>query len=341
MERPASLAVLPFVPSRAGCNAISMSDLVIDPALFDPAAISADTRAINAGIVKALGAVPDRWVFPMALLRKLRLEGKGPFPLPPESPYAVVEEIEGPHGPVPLRILTPPEPAKGVYLHIHGGGWCLGSARENDGLNHRLVERTGFAVVSVDYRLAPEHPYPAGPDDCEAAALWLIREGRARFGTDRFAIGGESGGGTLSVATLMRLRDKHGLTPFRAANLHAGCYDLGLTPSARNWGTEPLVLNTRDINVFVGHYLREGGEVGAPDVSPLHGDLKGLPPALFTVGTRDALLDDTLFMAPRWLAAGNRAEIGLFPGGCHVFIGFPGTLADQALARIYAFLSAC
>ncbi|RTL98468.1 alpha/beta hydrolase [Ancylobacter aquaticus] len=322
-------------PTRAA------APLVVDPALFDPAAIAPDTRAVNTGIVKALGAVPDRWVFPMAMLRKLRLEGKGPFPLAPESPYAQVIEIEGPHGPVPLRILTPPAPPKGVYLHLHGGGWCLGSARENDGLNHRFVERTGFAVVSVDYRLAPEIPYPAGPDDCEAAALWLLREGPARFGTDRFAIGGESAGANLSVATLLRLRDRHGLTPFRAANLNAGAYDLSLTPSARNWGDEPLVLNTRDINVFVGHYLREGGELASADVSPLHADLKGLPPALFTIGTRDALLDDTLFMAPRWLAAGNGAELAVYPGGCHVFVGFPGSLADQAQARIHAFIGTC
>lgn len=327
---------LPDRPSRS-----SSAALVVDPALFDPAAVAPDTRAVNAAIVKALGAVPDRWVFPMAMLRKLRLEGKGPFPLSPESPYAEVIEIDGPHGPVPLRILTPPEPARGVYLHLHGGGWCLGSARENDGLNHRFVERTGFAVVSVDYRLAPEAPYPAAPDDCEAAALWLLREGPARFGTDRFAIGGESAGANLSVATLLRLRDQHDLTPFRAANLNAGCYDLGLTPSARQWGDEPLVLNTRDINVFVGHYLREGGDIAIPDISPLHADLRGLPPALFTIGTRDALLDDTLFMAPRWLAAGNPAELAVYPGGCHVFIGFPGSLADQALARSHAFISAC
>lgn len=314
--------------------------LVVDPALFDPSAVAPDTRAVNAGIVKALGAIPDRWVFPMAMLRKLRLEGKGPFPLAPESPYAEVVEIDGPHGPVGLRILTPPEPPKGVYLHIHGGGWCLGSARENDGLNHRLVERTGFAVVSVDYRLAPEHPYPCAPDDCEAAALWLVREGPARFGTDRFVIGGESAGANLSAATLLRLRDRHGLAPFRAASLNAGCYDLGLTPSARNWGDEPLVLNTRDINVFVGHYLREGGDVATTDISPLHADLRGMPPALFTIGTRDALLDDTLFMAPRWLSAGNPVELAVHPGGCHVFIAFPGTLADQALARIAGFIAA-
>lgn len=106
------------------------------------------------------------------------------------------------------------------------------------------------------------------------------------------------------------------------------------------------MLNTRDINVFVGHYLRTMGEVpdaslASPDISPLQGNLSGLPPALFTVGTRDPLIDDTLFMAPRWVAAGNATELTVYPGGAHVFIGFPGTLADQALARIHAFVAGC
>ena len=106
----------------------------------------------------------------------------------------------------------------------------------------------------------------------------------------------------------MRLRDRHGLTPFRAANLTAGCYDLALTPSVRRWGETKLILNTRDIFLFVQNFLRLKGDVRDPDVSPLQGDLAGLPPALFTVGTRDPLLDDTLFMASRWHAAGNRGR---------------------------------
>ncbi|MFG1347035.1 alpha/beta hydrolase [Xanthobacter autotrophicus DSM 431] len=316
-----------------------MSKLVLDPAVFSEAAVALDTRMVNDAIVKALGAIPDRWAVPLAVIRAARLAGKGPFPLPPESPRARIETIPGPRGPVPVRILMPDGDPKGVYLHIHGGGWTLGSARENEGLTDRIATNCGLAVVSVDYALAPEEPYPAGPDDCEAAALWLVKEGRARFGTERFVIGGESGGATLSVATLVRLRDKHRLTPFSAAVLTAGCYDLRLTPSARQWGDLPLVLNTRDINFFVGNYLRLAGKAEDPDVSPLLADLKGLPRALFSVGTRDALLDDTLFMASAWMAAGNGAALDVYPGGCHVFIGFPGSITDQALKRIDAFLS--
>lgn len=316
-----------------------MSKLVLDAAVFAPGAIAPDTRMVNDAIVKAMRAVPDRWAVPLPEIRASRQSGQGVFPLPPESARATNETIPGPRGPVPVRIYLPDGAPRGVYLHIHGGGWTVGSARENDGLLDRIAANTGLAVVSVDYALAPEEPYPAGPDDCEAAALWLVKEGKARFGTERFAIGGESGGATLSVATLVRLRDRHGLSPFTAAVLTAGCYDLRLTPSARNWGDLPLVLNTRDITFFVGNYLRLHGTADDPDVSPLLANLKGLPPALFSVGTLDALVDDTLFMANAWVAAGNAAELDVYPGGCHVFIGFPGTITDAALRRMTAYLS--
>ncbi len=192
--------------------------------------------------------------------------------------------------------------------------------------------------MSVEYRLAPENPYPAAPDDCEAAALWALREAERRFGTGRLAIGGESAGAHLAVVTLLRLRDRHGLTPFRAANLFAGCYDLALTPSAAAYGEERLVLNTRDIRMFTDGFCGPSTDRRDPDVSPLHADLAGLPPALFAVGTRDPLLDDTLFMAARWAAAGNRAEAFIGPGGAHVFHRFDSALTDDVLARIDTFL---
>jgi acetyl esterase/lipase len=203
----------------------------------------------------------------------------------------------------------------------------------------RFADNCGIACVSVEYRLAPEHPYPAGPDDCEAAALWLVREGMKRFGTTRFSIGGESAGAHLSAVTLLRLRDRHGLSPFSAAVLNYGCYDLGMTPSARRWGEEKLVLNTASIVGFRKCFLPPGTDTSDPDVSPLYADLHALPPAIFTVGTRDALLDDSLFMAPRWLAAGNVAELALYPGACHGFMSMPSAQRGEALARIERFLA--
>lgn len=318
----------------------AVSKLILDPAVFAEESVATDTRMVNDAIVRALRALGDRWAVPVEKIRESRLTGMGVFPLPPESPRARVETIPGPRGPIPVRILMPDGPPKGVYLHIHGGGWMLGSARENEGLTDRIAARTGLAVVSVDYGLAPEDPYPAGPDDCEAAALWLVREGPALFGTTRFAIGGESAGAHLSVVTLIRLRDRHRLFPFTAASLTAGCFDLRLTPSVRQWGDLPLVLTGADIAHFVRTYLQGKGSVDHPDVSPLLADLRELPPALFSVGTHDPLRDDTLFMANAWLAAGNPAALDVYPGGCHVFIGFPGTLADQAMAKMVDFLSA-
>jgi len=311
---------------------------MIDPVLFDPAAVSDEIRAQNADIVAKLAALPDPMSVPPALVRERRRQGLGPFPLMPLSPRAQTVSIDGPAGPIPLRIIAPENP-RGVYFHIHGGGWTWGTADEQDPWLDRLAERCRLAVVSVEYRLAPENPYPAAPDDCEAAALWVIREMESRFGTSRLFIGGESAGAHLSAVTILRLRDRHGLNPFRGANLFAGCYDLTLTPSVRHWGPERLILNTNDVKVFAENFCGHVPDRRDPDLSPLHADLKGLPPALFSVGTKDMLLDDTLFMASRWAAAGNKADLAIWPGGCHVFIRFDSAMSEQALSRIDGFIA--
>lgn len=304
---------------------------------FDPSAVSEETEAINRAIVDQLRDY-DPWGRPIAETREIRAQGGGPFPIPDKSERAVWHEIEGPGGPLRLRIIAPEAP-RGAYLHIHGGGWVFGTADDQDPRLERLADACGLAAVSVDYRLAPEHPYPAAPDDCEAAALWLAREAPTRFGTDRLFIGGESAGGHLSVVTLLRLRDRHGLAPFAGADLVASIFDLSMTPSARNWGNDKLILTTDDIGRFIAHFLAGRAAADDPDVSPLYADLSGLPPALFSVGTRDPLLDDSLFMAQRWRAAGNRTELAVYPGGAHVFMAFAGELARAGLERIDAFLN--
>ncbi|BBF94883.1 alpha/beta hydrolase [Blastochloris tepida] len=317
-----------------------MSALIFpDASVFTDAAISLDTRALNTTIVDKLTSLPDPWTFPPAVIRERRARGLGPFPLAPKSPRAETITIKGPGGNVGLRMIAPRGQPRGIYLHIHGGGWTLGGADQQDPQLERIADYAGFVCLSVEYRLAPEHPHPAGPDDCEAAALWVVRDGIRRFGTNRLAIGGESAGAHLSVVTMCRLRDRHGLRPFRGANLVAGCYDLALTPSAANWGSEKLVLNTRDIRMFVRCFLANGGSLLDPDISPLRANLAGLPPALFTVGTRDPLIDDTLFLAARWAAAGHRAELAVYPGGCHAFTYFESDMTEDSLARSESFLA--
>ncbi|KAA2237296.1 alpha/beta hydrolase [Salinarimonas soli] len=312
---------------------------MFDPALLDPAAADPQTLALNAEIVAKLAGLPDPWSVPAGVVREKRRLGLGPFPAMPASARASTLLVPGPAGEIPLRVIAPERP-RGVYLHIHGGGWTWGSADEQDPWLDRLADACGLACVSVEYRLAPEHPYPAAPDDCEAAALWLVRESQARFGTRRLFIGGESAGAHLSLVTLLRLRDRHGTMPFAGANLFAGCYDLTLTPSAANWGTEKLILNTRDIRNFADGFCGPAIDRRAPDISPLYADLSGLPPLLVSVGTRDPLLDDTLFLAARVAAAQGRIETALWPGGAHVFPRFDSDLSERALARIDAFVDA-
>lgn len=310
----------------------------VDPAVFAPDAVAEATVALNADIIAKMSALPDLWSFPPELIRETRRQGKGIFPLQGKSARAQVLEIEGRQGKVPIRIIAPEAPT-GVYMHIHGGGWMFNQSDFQDETLEKVAEATGMACISVEYRLAPEHPFPAGPDDCEAAALWLVSEGRKRFRTERFFIGGESAGAHLSALTLQRLRDRHGLRPFAGANLIAGCYDLGMSPSARNFDRGRLILTSRDIALFVRACVPDGVDLRSPDVSPLYGNLEGMPPALFSVGTHDALLDDTLFMAGRWEAAGSHTTLRLWPGGCHVFQGFDFPMAYEAFAAEIAFFN--
>ncbi|MFE1755732.1 alpha/beta hydrolase, partial [Streptomyces anandii] len=174
----------------------------------------------------------------LAALRRNRLGGDTPPVRLPQGQDRVVE------GGVKVRVFVP-EHVDGVYLHFHGGGWTFGSADGQDERLWRLAEHARLAVVSVDYRLAPEHPFPAGPEDCEAAARWLVKHAAAEFGTKRLLIGGESAGAHLSVVTLLRLRDRHDITgAFRAAHLLFGPYDLSMTPSQRLFGSKRLLSNT-------------------------------------------------------------------------------------------------
>jgi acetyl esterase len=310
-----------------------------DPALFEDAAIDPETAQLNAQMIELLTGQPEWWIVGPAAARAARRRGDGPFPAPVMSSRARTLTIAGKDGnEIPLRVISPAEP-RGIYLHLHGGGWVLGGADMQDPMLERIADNTGQAVVAVEYRLAPEHPYPAGPDDCEAAAAWLVQNGRREFGTEALTIGGESAGGHLTAVTILRMRDRHGYTGFRGANIVYGAFDLAMTPSQRQFGNTRLVLRTIDMQQFYNAFLPAVTDRRVPDISPLYADLKNLCPALFTVGTRDALLDDTLFMHARWVAAGNNAELAVYPGGPHGFTLFPSALSKAAQARMDIFLN--
>ena len=310
-----------------------------DPALFADTAIDAETAKLNSDMIQMLTGQPEWWVVGAAAARAARRRGEGPFPAPVFSDRARIVTITGKDGnEIPLHVIAPPQP-RGIYLHLHGGGWVLGGADMQDPMLERIADNTGQAVVAVEYRLAPEHPYPAGPDDCEAAAAWLVQNGKKEFGTGVLTIGGESAGGHLTAVTILRMRDRHGYTGFRGANIVYGAFDLGMTPSQRQFGNTRLVLRTIDMQQFYNAFLPTITDRCVPDISPLYADLKGLCPALFSVGTKDALLDDTLFMHARWVAAGNDAELAVYPGGAHGFTLFPNNLSRAATTKMDAFLN--
>jgi acetyl esterase/lipase len=311
--------------------------MTLDSAVFRPDAIDPETAAFNDRLEALFAAQVPPYKQTPAEVRAARAAGKGPRGPIVRSPNAQVRDIPGPGGPLELRMFLPPR-TRGVYLHIHGGGWVLGSNDAQDESLERIANACGLAVLSLDYRLAPEHPYPAGPDDCEAAATWLTRNAEAEFGSDRLLIGGESAGAHLAVVTMLRLRDRHHLQPFSGAFLGWGFYDPGLTPSARLFGERSLGLNTPALEWFAGHFVpRE--RFRDPDVNPLYADLGGLPPALFVVGTMDPLLDDTLFLHARWLAAGNKAQIDVYAGGVHGLDAYPTAMARTAQQRQEVFFT--
>ena len=306
--------------------------------LFDPGAIDLETSAFNEKIEKELSAIRPLYTYEPQVIRDARNAGFSVF-----GPIKRLDDVDdrvisGLDTDVALRVYIP-EKVTGVYLHIHGGGFVLNRASYYDELLVNTGSACNVAVVSVDYRKAPENPYPAGLNDCETAALWLIENCSSEFGTEKVMIGGESAGANLSVTTLLRMRDRHGYRGFCGAVLNYGAYDLTLTPSARRWGERNLILTTKLIEWFHEKYA-PAEKYSDPDLSPLYADLADLPPALFTIGTLDPLIDDTMFMHMRWLAAGNRSQLAVYPGGIHAFNAFPIELARKANAKINEFINA-
>ncbi|MGK5023387.1 alpha/beta hydrolase [Janthinobacterium sp. RB2R34] len=239
---------------------------------------------------------------------------------------------------VPLRILTGLRPARAVLLDFHGGGWVIGNAQMNDALNLAIIEACDVAVVSVDYRLAPAATLQQMLHDCLAAARWLLE---TQFSGLPVLVVGESAGGHLAAATLLRLQAwPQLLARIRGAVLYYGVYDLAGTPSVHAAGPDTLVLHgpgmASSMRLLTPGVQNE--QRRQPPISPLYGALAGMPPVLMFAGERDPLRDDTVLMAQRWRQVAP-VEAHLVPEAPHGFIRFPIALARQVQARTHAWIN--
>jgi acetyl esterase/lipase len=211
-----------------------------------------------------------------------------------------------------------------VYLHFHGGGMISGCAAMMDIPNQMLARQLEIVVVSVEYRKAPEFPWPAGPDDGVAVARELLARAGSDLGSDRLLIGGESAGAYMTAAVALRVRDElQAIDRVDGLNLTYGIYDFGGTPSQR--GVRPSdefdILAPDFVALVADCYLpdRTSEERRAPEISPLYADLRGLPPCFVSVGTCDHLLDDSLLFATRAAAAGVDVDLFVLPEMSHAF----------------------
>lgn len=260
------------------------------------------------------------------------------FPAPVFSQRASWISCPGPSAAVPMRKISPQNP-RGIYLHIHGGGWVLGAADLQDTMLERLSEATGLMCLSVDYRLAPESKYPSAVEDCLAAAVYVAENSEALCGESFIAIGGESSGAHIAASVLCEMAKDSAPCAFQKTVLVSGFFDLSLSQSAQYYGEDRPILRTSDCKSFVSAFLPEGTDKAQGSVSPINADLSGLCSAFFAVGTNDALVDDTLLMATRWHEAGNEAQCHLYPGAVHGFNAMPSLSADHLHRSIAQFLN--
>ncbi len=209
------------------------------------------------------------------------------------------------------------DPARRL-LWIHGGGWIAGTLA---GYRHQveaLSEETGMAVLAVDYRLAPEHPYPAGLDDCVAAWTWMLENGPEGQGAPRVAmLAGDSAGGNLTFALMLRLKDEARPLPKAAAAFAPATDFLGRSPSRRERAALDPMISPDGIEWIARLYIQDDTPHDHPYVSPVYGDMAGLPPFLVHAGEREILHDDGLRIVEAARAAGIDAHFKTLPGLIH------------------------
>jgi acetyl esterase len=284
---------------------------------------------------RAAGA-PDLADLPPDAARELYRQILAAADVSPADVIATDQEIDGPGGKLRVRIYRPRrESAQGVVVYYHGGGFVLGDLDGYDNVCRRLCDDSGAAVVSVDYRLAPEHPFPAAIEDAWAALQWVASQvGTIASSEARVAVAGDSAGALLAAVMCILSRDRSGPAIAFQALVYppAAAGARGDFPSRALHASGPT-LTARAIDYFNRHYF--GDEPPSdPRAAPLFAeDLSGLPPALVQIAAYDPLRDEALAYGQRLLEAGNDVMVVEYHGLAHGFISMGGAVRAARLAQ--------
>jgi acetyl esterase len=252
------------------------------------------------------------------------------------APVASTQDLQadGPHGAIPLRAYRPAGVAADtllpVLVYFHGGGWTIGDLDTHDVLCRDLANGSGCAVVSVDYRMAPEHPFPAAVDDCLAATRWVRANAVSlRVDARRLAVGGDSAGGNLAAVVCLALRDGGDALPAFQLLIYPATDMRAVAPS-HTTNAQGYVLTADSIAYYRGHYIADPAQWTDWRASPLlAGDHGRLPPALVVTAGFDPLRDEGRQYADALSGAGTKAEYVCFERQIHGFITM-GRVIDEA-----------
>ena len=234
-------------------------------------------------------------------------------------------------------ISAPDTAADRVILYLHGGGYVVGSLNTHRELAARVGRAAGARVLTIDYRLAPEHPHPAAVDDAVAAYRWILGQDVA---PERIALAGDSAGGGLTIATLLAIRDR-GLPRPAGGVCFSPWVDLEATGASMDTITDDPMLNRTLILHFARFYLADGTiDPRTPLAAPLHADLRDLPPLLIQASRDEVLRDDAVRIAEKARAAAVECELDLTDEVPHVWHIFASMLPEgrEAIARAGTFL---
>jgi acetyl esterase len=298
--------------------------------------VSEDEGVLDPDVVEWMAENPMR-ATPLEDLDPVILElARGPYAFPPTRD---IDEIsDDVVGDVPIRIYRNPGAPTGLVVYFHGGGFVLGSIGIMDNVARELCHGSGAVVVSVGYRLAPEDPYPAGLDDCEAVTRWAFADAE-RLGVDpaSIVVAGESAGGNLAAAVTLRLQAAGDLRLAGQALLYPGTSGSVELPSRELF--DGLIISRKATHAYWGAYSGGRDLDDDPYAAPLYApDLGGLPPALVVLGGCDMLRDEGRAYAERLRAAGVEVDEVCFAGQPHGFLNMEMPAAPAAYEHIGAWL---